>query len=208
MAENLRNKISQNFFKGHRPLASWNARSASGTRKAPLERPPALERPKSPGTARRANGTRKALLEQPEGQMERAKRLWNARRAILCCLLAGDIISVLIRSALRRSAPSGTRKALLERPLAYWNRAYGSTWNALRASGTASGHLERPQGVSKKPLLHTRYTRNRGGYVEQSWCFRGERFSFREEERRSAVSLRPGMRLSLAIPSPTIRNPI
>ena len=31
--------------------------------------------------------------------------------------------------------------------------------------------------------------------MEQSWCFRGE------EEKRSATSLRPGMRLSLAKPS-------
>ena len=57
-------------------------------------------------------------------------------------------------------------------------------WNAQSAAGTASGLLERPHGISKKPLFHTRYTRNRGGNVEQSWCFRGERFSFWEEEEK------------------------
>ena len=127
-----------------------------------------------------------------------AAGFWNARRAILYCSLAGDIISVLfppLRS-IRRSAPSGTPEGQLERPLA--NGTPSGLWNrALALPGT-------PQGVSKKPLLHTRYTRNRGGNVEQSWCFRGERFSFREEEKRSATSLRPGMRLSLAMPSPTI----
>ena len=50
------------------------------------------------------------------------------------------------------------------------------TLNARSAIGTrlgASGTARR--GLVKKPLLHTRYTRNRGGNVEQSWCFRGER---------------------------------
>ena len=61
----------------------------------------------APWNARRALGTRLGALNS-----------WNARRAILYCLLAGDIISVLIRSALRRSAPSGTREAQLEQPLA------------------------------------------------------------------------------------------
>ena len=41
--------------------------------------------------------------------LERPPGFWNARRAILYCLLAGDIISVL---------SSGTREAQMERPLA------------------------------------------------------------------------------------------
>ena len=50
-------------------------------------------------------------------------------------------------------------------------------WNRLQPLEQSLWlYLERPQGVSKKPLLHTRYTRNRGGNVEQSWCFRGETF--------------------------------
>ena len=59
------------------------------------------------------------------------------------------------RRLLERPLANGTRKALLERSPA--------SWNARR-------------GVSKKPLLHTRNTRIRGGNVEQSWCFRGETF--------------------------------
>ena len=47
------------------------------------------------------------------------------------------------------------------------------------ASGTEPWlYLERPQGVSKKPLLHTRYTRivevmwsNRGAFVERGFLF-------------------------------------
>ena len=54
----------------------------------------------------------------------------------------------------------------------------------------ALAQLERPAGVSKKPLLHTRYTRNRGGNVEQSWCFRGERFSFRGPRKSPIVGER------------------
>ena len=51
------------------------------------------------------------------------------------------------------------------------------------ASGTEPQALPgTPQGVSKKPLLHTRYTRNRGGNVEQSWCFRGERLRYRSSQ--------------------------
>ena len=129
-----------------------------------------LERPQcSCGTwnARSAIGTGFSLWNSP-WPMERAlahleRPLANGTPAGLFCIVRWQdginpyIISVLIRSALRRSAP----------------------WNAQSAIGTASGLLERPQGVSKKPLLHTRYTRNRGGNVEQSWCFRGERFSFR-----------------------------
>ena len=110
------------------------------------------------------------LWNSPQGYWNAPWRIWNARRAILYCSLAGDIISVLIRSALRRSAPWNAQSAI--------GTAFGQ-WNAQSATGTTSGLLERPQGVSKKPLLHTRYTRNRGGNVEQSWCFRGERFSFR-----------------------------
>ena len=78
--------------------------------------------------------------------------------------------------------------AAVERPQGYFVLFVGRRyylrpiilWNALRPLEQSLWlYLERPQGVSKKPLLHTRYTRNRGGNVEQSWCFRGERFSFR-----------------------------
>ena len=45
-----------------RPIIPWNVRSTIGT-------------------ARRAFGTCEAPLELPEGQLERAKHHWNARRA-------------------------------------------------------------------------------------------------------------------------------
>ena len=57
------------------------------------------------------------------------------------------------------------------------------TWNApWRIWNGPQGFWNSPQGVSKKPLLHTRYTRNRGGNVEQSWCFRGERLRYRSSQ--------------------------
>ena len=121
-------------------------------------------------------------LERPQGSCGTL----NARSAIgtrlgasgtpagLFCIVRWQ--EILSPSSIRRSAP----------------------WNAQSATGTASGLLERPHGVSKKPLLHTRYTRNRGGNVEQSWCSRGERFSFRgplksrifgERRRREALQV-------------------
>ena len=60
------------------------------------------------------------LLELRVAQMERP-RLWNARSAILYCLLAGDIISVLIHPL----AP-GTRAAQMERRR-LWNCAQRHT---------------------------------------------------------------------------------
>ena len=60
------------------------------------------------------------LIRGTEGVLE-PSGFWNARRAILYCLLAGDIISVLLSS--------GTALGLLEQSL-------GSTWNARSATGT------------------------------------------------------------------------
>ena len=110
----------------------------------PLERPQCSSRPWN-APWRICN--RLQPLEQPQGFWNArsatgtALGLWNARRAILYCSLAGDTISVLIRSALRRSAPWNARSAI-GTPSGLWNRA-------LALPGTPSGLLERPQGVSK-----------------------------------------------------------
>ena len=69
----------------------------------------------------------------------------------------------------------------LERAKRNWNGPPGF-WNAPWRNWNGPWPMERPQGVSKKPLLHTRYTRNRGGNVEQSWCFRGERLRYRSSQ--------------------------
>ena len=111
-------------------------------------------------------------LERPQGSCG----TWNARSAFGTA-----------------SWPLERALAQLERPQGYFVLFVGRRyylrpiilWNALRPLEQSLWlYLERPQGVSKKPLLHTRYTRNRGGNVEQSWCFRGERFSFWEEEEK------------------------
>ena len=82
-----------------------------------------LERPLAIWTARRAIGTAAGFWN--------ALRPWTARRAILYCSLAADIICVPLSS--------GTALGHLERPQGnwnsppgLWNRAFGSTWNARR----------------------------------------------------------------------------
>ena len=75
--------------------------------------------------------------------------------------------------------------AAVERPQGYFVLFVGRRyylrpiilWNALRPLEQSLWlYLERPQGVSKKPLLHTRYTRiveimwsNRGDFVERGF---------------------------------------
>ena len=88
-------------------LGQWNARRALGTGFSLLEQP-------------QATGTPQASLLFSAWNARKALRPWNARRAILYCSLAGDIISVL-------HPPLRT----------LWNarRAIGSAlgqWNALR----------------------------------------------------------------------------
>ena len=48
------------------------------------------------------------------GTIWNCRRLWNARRAILYCLLAGDIISVLLSSG-KASGSGQSRRLYLER---------------------------------------------------------------------------------------------
>ena len=80
------------------------------------------------------SGTRLGALGTIWNYLERAKRTWNARRAIMYCSLAGDNISVLF-SLERPSGPFGTREAHLERLRATGTAA--GYWNGLRAPETA-----------------------------------------------------------------------
>ena len=92
-----------------------------------------LERPLAIWTARRAIGTAAGFWH--------ARRRWNGRRAILYCSLAADIICVPLSSGTPLGQWTGLRasgtepSALPGTPAGFWNRAFGSTWNALGAQG-------------------------------------------------------------------------
>ena len=80
-----------------------------------LQRPPALERAKRNWNARRA--MEQASASGTASGPGTREALWNARRALLrplYCSLAGDIISVLIRWNARKA--TGTEPPALERP--------------------------------------------------------------------------------------------
>ena len=68
------------------------------------------------------SGTASGPMDRPQG----SSRPWNARRAILYCSLAGDIISVLLSS--------GTRLGAIGAAAGFWNAR-----KALRGRGTSAG---------------------------------------------------------------------
>ena len=116
------------FFSASILETIWNYLEPSGTIWNYLERPPAS------WTARRAIGTAAGFWN--------ALRPWTARRAILYCSLAADIICVpIILWNARRAIGTALRafgtepSALPGTPAGFWNRAFGSTWNALGAQG-------------------------------------------------------------------------
>ncbi|MCI7555972.1 MAG: hypothetical protein MST03_04165 [Bacteroidales bacterium] len=130
MAENLRNKISQNFTK---LLVVFKKNSLLVEKSCYLKEQNYTKLPKLflvPETLFSLVKGIEGVLKRPQGNWNGLRPLgtrlgalnsWNARRAILYCLLAGDIICVLIRSALRRSAPWNARRGLVKNH--YYTRA-------------------------------------------------------------------------------------
>ena len=127
MAENLRNKISQNFtkllvvFKKNKACSLnnlVNLEKSCYLKEQNYTKLPKLFIFPAPSSPWGIEGA----LELPEGQMERAKRLWNDLR------------------------PLGTREAPLERPQGSRTEPWLYLERPQRALGTREAPLDRPQG--------------------------------------------------------------
>ena len=117
-----------------------------------------LEQPQATGTRFSATGTASCLLERPQGSWNARFSACDARRTArplrpLYCLLAGDIISVLLSALgtpeglLEQLQASGPPAGQMEQASASWN-----FWTARRANGTAQASGTRALALLERAL--------------------------------------------------------